>query len=79
VSTLAELLGHSGAVELLQQTLNEEKAADEKLTQKRSARDSAKRNQLGVRSKAPVFDREKSCAPFPVPLSGLQDFGTSQL
>ncbi|HEX3728146.1 MAG TPA: ferritin-like domain-containing protein [Pirellulales bacterium] len=30
--TLAELLGQSGAVKLLQQTLNEEKETDEKLT-----------------------------------------------
>jgi ferritin-like metal-binding protein YciE len=31
--TLAELLGHNEAVELLQQTLDEEKETDEKLTQ----------------------------------------------
>jgi ferritin-like metal-binding protein YciE len=31
--TLAEMLGHSDAVELLQQTLDEEKETDEKLTE----------------------------------------------
>jgi ferritin-like metal-binding protein YciE len=31
--TLAELLGHQKAVDMLQQTLNEEKETDEKLTQ----------------------------------------------
>jgi len=31
--TLAEILGHSDAVDLLQQTLDEEKETDERLTQ----------------------------------------------
>ncbi|HLJ09686.1 MAG TPA: DUF892 family protein, partial [Planctomycetaceae bacterium] len=33
LATFAELLGHSEAVELLQQTLAEEKETDQKLTQ----------------------------------------------